>query len=47
MGTRDALNTGMMLGTDRVRKQVEELSGVPQHQLKRGPRQAEASHSRS
>lgn len=44
---RDALNTGLVLGNDRFRKQVEELTGVRQHHLKRGPRQEKNSDSRS
>jgi hypothetical protein len=46
MDIRDALNSGLVLGNDRFKKQVEELSGVPQHHLKRAPQQTEASESR-
>lgn len=39
MQIRAALNTGLVLGGDRFREQVEALTGVRQHHLKRGPRQ--------
>lgn len=42
---RDALNASLVLGSDRFRKQVEELTGVRQHQLKRGPRRKQGSDS--
>ena len=42
---RDALNTGLVLGNDRFRDQVEELTGVRQHHLKRGPRKVEVGIS--
>ncbi len=35
---RDALNTGLVLGNDRFRQEVEELTGQRQQHLKRGPR---------
>lgn len=35
---RRALNTGLVLGNDRFRKEVEQLTGQPQRQLKRGPK---------
>ena len=38
---RDALNTGLVLGNNRFREHVEELTGVRQHHLKRGPRKVE------
>ncbi len=33
---RDALNTGLVLGNDRFKEQVQELTGIRQHHLKRG-----------
>ncbi len=39
---RNALNTGLVLGNDRFRKQVEELTGVRHHHLKRGPRKVKS-----
>lgn len=42
---RDALNTGLVLGDDRFREQVAELTGVRQHHLKRGPRKVEIGMS--
>jgi putative transposase len=35
---RNALNTGMVLGNDRFRQEVEELTGQREHNLKRGPK---------
>jgi putative transposase len=35
---RDALNTGLVLGNDCFREQVQLLTGVRQQHLKRGPR---------
>lgn len=35
---RDALNTGLVLGNDGFKKQVETLTGVRQHHRRRGPR---------
>lgn len=35
---RHALNTGLVLGTDRFRKEVAQLTGQRQHHLKRGPK---------
>lgn len=46
MEIRDALKTGLALGNDRFKEHVEELTGVRQHHLKRGPRQANAGGSR-
>jgi len=34
---RAALNTGLVLGNDRFRVEVEQLSGQPQQLRKRGP----------
>lgn len=34
---RNALNTGLVLGNDGFRDQLQELTGVRQHHLKRGP----------
>jgi putative transposase len=42
---RDALNTGLVLGNDRFRQEVEELTGQRQHRLKRGPKSAKSSQS--
>jgi len=39
---RNALNTGLVLGTDRFRAEVEQLTGQPQKHLKRGPKKAPA-----
>jgi hypothetical protein len=36
---RGALNTGLVLGNDCFREQVQTLTGVRQQHLKRGPRQ--------
>jgi putative transposase len=38
----NALNTGLVLGTDRFRAEVEQLTGQPQKHLKRGPKKASA-----
>ena len=35
---RKAANTGLVLGNDRFRREVEQLTGQRQHQLKRGPK---------
>ena len=35
---RKAANTGLVLGNDRFRRKVEQLTGQRQHQLKRGPK---------
>ena len=35
---RNALNTGMVLGNDRFRQEVEVLTGQREHHLKRGPK---------
>jgi len=37
---RDAMNTGLVLGTDRFKREVEELTGQHQRPLKRGPKHA-------
>jgi putative transposase len=37
---RDALNTGLVLGNDRFREEVEQLTGQRQQHLKRGPKPA-------
>ena len=34
---RQALNTGLVLGNERFRKEIEQLTGQRQHHLKRGP----------
>ena len=39
---RNALNTGLVLGNDRFRAEVEQLTGQPQEHLKRGPKKASA-----
>jgi putative transposase len=36
---RTALNTGLVLGNDRFRDKVEQLTGRRHHHLKRGPTQ--------
>ena len=36
----DALNTGLVLGNDRFRQEVEALTGQRQHHLRRGPKPA-------
>ena len=35
---RNAANTGLVLGNERFRREVEQLTGQRQHQLKRGPK---------
>ena len=35
---RAAVNQGLVLGTDRFRAEVEQLTGQQQHPLKRGPK---------
>ncbi len=35
---RRTLNTGLVLGNERFRKEIEKLTGQRQHHLKRGPR---------
>jgi putative transposase len=35
---RDALNRGLVLGNDRFKREVEELTGQPQYHRKRGPK---------
>ena len=35
---RNAANTGLVLGNERFRKEVEQLTGQRQHHLKRGPK---------
>lgn len=35
---RDAVNTGLVLGNDGFRKQIQKLTGVRQQHLKRGPK---------
>jgi putative transposase len=35
---RFAANTGLVLGNDDFRKQIEQLTGQRQHYLKRGPK---------
>lgn len=39
---RHALNTGLVLGNDRFRTEVEKLTGQPQKHLKRGPKTGSA-----
>lgn len=39
---RHAVNTGFVLGTEKFRQQVEELTGERQRLLKRGPRKKQA-----
>jgi putative transposase len=39
---RNALNTGLVLGNDRFRAEVEQLTGQPQKHLKRGPKKVSA-----
>jgi putative transposase len=39
---RNALNTGLVLGNDRFRTEVEQLTGQAQKHLKRGPKKASA-----
>jgi putative transposase len=39
---RNALNTGLVLGNDRFRAEVEQLTGQPQIHLKRGPKKTSA-----
>lgn len=38
MDIRNALNSGLVLGDARFKKQIEKLTGIRQHHLKRGPR---------
>lgn len=40
---RNSLNTGLVLGSERFRKEVEQLTGQRQKHLKRGPKKATAS----
>jgi putative transposase len=35
---RNALNTGLVLGSERFRKEVEQLTGQRQYHRKRGPK---------
>jgi len=35
---RDALNTGLVLGNDRFKAEVEQLTGQSQQHTKRGPK---------
>ena len=35
---RNAANTGLVLGNEKFRKEVEQLTGQRQHHLKRGPK---------
>jgi putative transposase len=44
---RNALNTGLVLGSDRFKEQVRELTGVRQHHLKRGPQSKNTNDSHS
>ena len=39
---RNPLNTGLVLGNDRFREEVEQLTGQPQKHSKRGPKKASA-----
>jgi putative transposase len=41
---RHAANTGLVLGNDNFRSQVEQLTGQRQHHLKRGPKPKPASN---
>lgn len=41
---RDALNTGLVLGNERFRREVEELTGQRQYHLKRGPKPKKKTH---
>ena len=41
---RNAINTGVVLGNDRFRKEVEQLTGQRMHHLKRGPKPKINSH---
>ena len=43
---RNALDTGLALGSDRFKEQIEALTGIRQHHLKRGPRNASAIPAR-
>ncbi|MGI9309779.1 MAG: transposase [Gammaproteobacteria bacterium] len=42
----DALNTGLVLGNDRFRQEVEKLTGQRQRHRKRGPRPAKSDDSK-
>jgi putative transposase len=42
---RDALNTGLVLGNDRFRQEVEKLTGQRLHRLKRGPKPKKSGNS--
>ena len=42
---RDALNTGLVLGNDRFRQEVEQLTGQRQRHLKRGPKSTKPNRS--
>lgn len=35
---RHAANTGLVLGNDRIKREVEKLTGQRRHHLKRGPK---------
>jgi len=41
---RDALNTGLVLGNDRFKREVAKLTGQRQHHLKRGPKPQTSSN---
>jgi len=42
---RNALNTGLVLGNDRFKREVEILTGQRQHHLKRGPKPTVSNNS--
>ena len=41
---RNAANTGLVLGAERFKTEIEQLTGQRQHQLKRGPKSKAKPH---
>jgi len=44
---RNAANTGLVLGNEKFRKEVEQLTGQRQHHLKRGPKTKTKPHPKT
>jgi putative transposase len=44
---RNAANTGLVLGNEKFRKEVEQLTGQRQHHLKRGPKPKTKPHPKT
>ena len=44
---RNAANTGLVLGNDKFRKEVEQLTGQRLHHLKRGPKPKAKPHPKT